>query len=92
VVQAESVKGASDVGNEVDRVLWWLELVPPSLPPLLVELFVADLCSVWRLFWNQIVTDFISLFWIRNQKSVSATLGNGRDVRDVAGAEAKKTI
>jgi hypothetical protein len=28
---------------------------------MLVLLMAADFLSVWRLFWNQIVTDFISL-------------------------------
>jgi len=35
-------------------------------PLLLVLLVAADFLSVWRLFWNQMVTDFISL-WYRTR-------------------------
>ena len=35
-----------------------LELV---WPVFMLLVLAADFLSVWRLFWNQIVTDFISL-------------------------------
>lgn len=66
------------LGTRLTEPPWcWLELVPPPTPPLpLVKLFAAVLRSVWRLFWNHIVTDFISLFEMRKQKtSASATFG-----------------
>lgn len=42
------------------------------LRPVLVALFRATLRSVWRLFWNHIVTDLVSL-----EETVSVTRKRG---------------